>query len=87
MTTDLTSSIATWQTASIDGSFEVAMAALNEIVGLLDRGDLTLDQSLDCFELGARLSNRCQRLLEQAELRVELVQRSLETEPPSEPPF
>jgi len=63
------------------------MSSLEEIVGLLDTGDLTLEQSLTCFELGSRLSNRCQRLLEQAELRVELVQRSLDVEPGAEPPF
>lgn len=63
------------------------MTALEAIVALLDSGELTLDQSLDCFELGARLSNRCQRLLEQAELRIELVQRTLESEAASEPPF
>lgn len=87
MSTDLASSITTWQSASVDGSFEESIAALEAIVTLLDSGELTLDQSLDCFELGARLSNRCQQLLEQAELRVELVQRSLEVEAASEPPF
>ena len=87
MSTDLATSIAAWKIASVDGSFEESMSALESIVTLLDSGELTLDQSLDCFELGARLSNRCQRLLEQAELRVELVQRSLATEPLSEPPF
>ena len=63
------------------------MDALESIVAHLDSGELTLDQSLDCFELGARLSNRCQRLLEQAELRIELVQRSLEVDLSTEPPF
>lgn len=87
MTTELANSIALWQTASTDGTFEEAMSALEAIVQLLDSGNLTLDESLDCFELGARLSARCQTLLEQAELRVELVQRSLEPEPDSEPPF
>ncbi|HET9661959.1 MAG TPA: exodeoxyribonuclease VII small subunit [Thermomicrobiales bacterium] len=87
MSTDLAISIATWQSASVDGSFEESIAALEAIVTLLDSGELTLDQSLDCFELGARLSNRCQHLLEQAELRVELVQRTLETDATSEPPF
>jgi exodeoxyribonuclease VII small subunit len=87
MTSDLDTSFASWQTASVDGSFEEAMTALEEIVSLLDSGELTLDQSLECFELGAKLGNRCQRLLEQAELRVELVQRSLESDPASEPPF
>ena len=87
MSTDLATSIATWQTASADGSFEESMAALEAIVAVLDGGDLTLDQSLDCFELGARLSNRCQQLLEQAELRVELIQQTLEPDASSEPPF
>ena len=87
MSTDLAVSISKWHSASTDGTFEESMAALEAIVALLDSGDLTLDQSLDCFELGARLSQRCQRLLEQAELRVELVQRSLETDDSSEPPF
>jgi exodeoxyribonuclease VII small subunit len=87
MSTDLATSIANWQSTSIEGSFEESIAALEAIVTLLDSGELTLDQSLDCFELGARLGNRCQKLLEQAELRVELVQRSLESEASSEPPF
>lgn len=87
MSTDLAASIAVWQRASQEGSFEDSMEALEAIVALLDTGDLTLDQSLDCFELGARLSDRCQRLLEQAELRIEQVQRSLDVEPVAEPPF
>lgn len=87
MSTELAASIAIWQRTSADGTFEESMESLEEIVTLLDSGNLTLDQSLDCFELGAHLSNRCQRLLEQAELRVELVQRSLEVEEPPEPPF
>lgn len=87
MSTDLANSIATWQATAVNGAFEETMAALESIVALLDSGDLTLNQSLDCFELGALLSARCQQLLEQAELRVELVQRSLETTAVSEPPF
>jgi len=87
MSTDLVTEIANWQHASVDGTFEESMAALEAIVGLLDAGDLTLDQSLACFELGARLSHRCQQLLERAELQIEMVQQSLDTEAASEPPF
>jgi len=87
MSTDLATSIELWQRACTDGTFEDAMSGLEAVVQLLDSGDLTLDQSLDCFELGARLSLRCQHLLEQAELRVELVQRTLASEAVSEPPF
>ena len=87
MSIDLATSIANWQRTSVDGSFEESMDALESIVAHLDGGELTLDQSLECFELGARLSHRCQRLLEQAELRIELVQRSLDVDPSTEPPF
>ncbi len=87
MSPDMATSIEAWQRACVDGTFEESMAGLESIVALLDTGDLTLDDSLDCFELGARLSHRCQRLLEQAELRVELVQRSFDVDSVAEPPF
>lgn len=87
MTNDLSASIDHWKRLSEDGSFEETLEALEAIVALLDAGELTLDQSLDCFEVGARLSNRCQLLLEQAELRVEMVQQTLGAESTSEPPF
>ncbi|MCA9858922.1 MAG: exodeoxyribonuclease VII small subunit [Thermomicrobiales bacterium] len=87
MSIDFASSLAGWQTASVDGTFEEAMEALESIVALLDTGELTLDQSIESFETGARLSARCQRLLEQAELRVELVQRQFDVDTPAEPPF
>jgi exodeoxyribonuclease VII small subunit len=87
MSTDLATSIANWRRASVDGTFEESMDALEAIVALLDAGDLTLEQSLDCYEMGARLSSRCQRLLEEAELRVELVQRALDVDQAPEPPF
>lgn len=87
MSTDLATSMTIWQRASVDGTFEESMSALESVVALLDTGELTLDQSVECFELGARLSHRCQQLLEQAELRIELVQRSLEVAVTDEPPF
>lgn len=62
-----------WDEIAIDGSFEDAMDALEAIVTLLDEGDLTLDLSVRCFESGTRLSNRCQLLLEQADLRISLL--------------
>lgn len=87
MSADLATAISAWQSTSTDGTFEESLAALEAIVSLLDSGTLTLDQSLDCFQLGATLSQRCQHLLEQAELRIEVVQRSIEAETTSEPPF
>lgn len=62
-----------WDTVAASGTFEDALDALEAIVTLLDEGDLTLDLSVRCFETGTRLSERCQQLLEQAELRISIL--------------
>lgn len=62
-----------WEEVATSGSFEDALGALEAIVTLLDEGDLTLDLSVRCFEAGTRLSERCQQLLEQAELRISIL--------------
>ncbi len=54
-------------------SFEEALGALEETVALLEAGDMTLEESLALFERGQRLSTHCNRLLEQADLRVEIL--------------
>lgn len=52
-------------------NFEARIAALGQIVEQLERGDLPLEQSLDLFEQGVRLSNEAQSLLDSAENRIE----------------
>ena len=51
-------------------SFEAAYTELESIVTRLDAGDLPLEDSVTLFERGKRLSEYCQRLLDQAELRI-----------------
>lgn len=51
-------------------SFEEAWAELEGILERLERGELTLDESVALFERGRMLAAHCQRLLDQAELRV-----------------
>jgi exodeoxyribonuclease VII small subunit len=51
-------------------SFEAAYSALEETVTRLESGELALEESVDLFERGRRLSAHCQHLLDQAELRV-----------------
>jgi exodeoxyribonuclease VII small subunit len=51
-------------------SFEEAFAALQEVVRQLESGALSLEAALELVERGTRLSQTCQTLLEQAELRV-----------------
>ena len=54
-------------------SFEQALGRLEEIVGLLERGECGLDQSLKLFEEGAKLAGQCEELLDKAEQKVSLL--------------
>ena len=50
--------------------FEAAYAQLEECVGVLEQGGLTLEAALARFEEGMRLSGRCTAILDEAELRI-----------------
>ncbi len=52
-------------------SFEVAIKRLTEIVQVLERGELPLEESLRLFEEGVNLSRVSQQKLDVAEKRVE----------------
>ena len=51
-------------------SFEEAMAALEAVVGQLERGDVPLEQSITLYERGAELKKRCEAKLKEAEEKV-----------------
>ncbi|HUL01079.1 MAG TPA: exodeoxyribonuclease VII small subunit [Nitrospirota bacterium] len=53
--------------------FEVALTRLEEIVQELERGDLPLEQSLKYFEEGIKLARVCNKRLEEAERKVEIL--------------
>ena len=59
-------------------TFEGALARLEEIVALLEKGDAPLDQSLELYEVGAALVRRCNTALEQAERRVTILMKNQE---------
>jgi exodeoxyribonuclease VII small subunit len=54
-------------------SFEEAMAALEAVVGQLERGDVALEQSLNLYQRGAALKAHCAAKLKDAEEKVELI--------------
>ena len=56
-------------------SFEGQLASLERIVRELERGDLPLEQSLELFEQGVKLSRECQERLNEAERRIEVLLR------------
>ena len=53
--------------------FETSMQSLEELVGKMEAGEMTLEESLAAYERGVGLYRRCQSALEQAELRVRLL--------------
>jgi exodeoxyribonuclease VII small subunit len=53
-----------------EGAFEETLSALELVVEHLERGRLTMDESLAWYEAGLGLMRRCSHLLEQAELRI-----------------
>ncbi|MGO9688896.1 MAG: exodeoxyribonuclease VII small subunit [Syntrophobacteraceae bacterium] len=53
--------------------FEAALTRLEEIVQELEKGDIPLDQSLKLFEEGIKLSRICNKRLEEAERKVEIL--------------
>jgi exodeoxyribonuclease VII small subunit len=53
--------------------FEAALERLEEIVKELETGDLPLERSLRLFEEGIKLSRLCNKRLEDAERRVEIL--------------
>ena len=59
--------------ASPVADFETSMQALEDLVGSMEAGEMTLEESLAAYERGVGLYRRCQSALEQAELRVRLL--------------
>ena len=62
-------------------SFEKAMERMEEIIALLEEGDLDLDKSLEVFEEGIRLYRQLSRKLKEAEGRIKVIMEEQEGEP------
>jgi exodeoxyribonuclease VII small subunit len=56
--------------------FETNLKQLEEIVSKLEGGELTLDQAMELFEEGVKLSRFCNAKLEEAEQKVEVLIKS-----------
>ena len=66
-------------------TFENALSQLESIVSQLEDGDLPLEESLQLFEEGIKLSRFCNQKLNEAQKKVEVLLRgnegTLETHP------
>ncbi|MEO7658170.1 MAG: exodeoxyribonuclease VII small subunit [Pyrinomonadaceae bacterium] len=60
---------------AMERSFETSLAELEQIVGRLESGDLPLEESLELFEKGIKLSRQCRKRLTDAERRIEILMK------------
>ena len=54
-------------------NFEESMKRLEEIVTELENGNLNLDESVNKFEEGMKISKQCNKILEQAEKKITIL--------------
>jgi exodeoxyribonuclease VII small subunit len=59
--------------------FEDSLSELEELVGKLESGDLSLDQSLAHFKRGVELTRHCQSILDDAQQTVEVLSQDQDT--------
>ena len=59
----------------MEKTFEASLAELEQIVGKLESGDLPLEESLELFEKGIKLSRECRERLTKAERRIEILMK------------
>ena len=54
-------------------NFEEKIEALEKVVNDLEKGDMSLDESLIKFEEGMNLSKECNKMLEDAEKKITIL--------------
>ena len=57
-------------------AYDAVVARLERVVGELESGQLTLEQSIDKFAEGVKLATEATRKLDEAERRIELLVRN-----------
>jgi exodeoxyribonuclease VII small subunit len=65
--------------------FERSLARLEEVVRQLESPQLSLDEAMKLFEEGVGLSRECQKQLEEAEGRVEILLKKADGKMAAEP--
>jgi len=66
-------------------TFEAMMERLQELVGRLETGNLTLEESIQAFEEGMALVRKCTGVLSQAEQRIVKLTRDATGQPVAVP--
>ena len=59
-------------------TFEEAVKELERLVDALDKGDVSLDEAIAAYDRGSQLKDHCQKKLNEAKMKVESIQSSVE---------
>lgn len=62
----------------MENTFEKSLEELELIVNSLESGDLRLEESLELFERGVKLSRKCRERLANAERRIEILMKDVD---------
>jgi exodeoxyribonuclease VII small subunit len=54
-------------------TFEDSLAELEQLVAKLEQGDISLEESLKSFEHGVNLTRTCQKALQEAEQKIQIL--------------
>ena len=84
-TGDGSKKVAVPPSANAKVDFERSLARLEEIVRKLENANLALDDAMKLFEEGVELSRVCQKQLEEAEGRVEILLKKADGKLVAEP--
>ena len=61
-------------------TFEKSVEQLDTIVDRMESGELSLDESLELFEKGVKLTRECQKTLADAEIKIEKLMKQVSNE-------
>lgn len=67
-----------------NATFEESMQRLEQIVRAMERGDVSLDESLKLFQEGTELVRSCNQLLDDAQLQVKKIMTAADGSPVEE---
>jgi exodeoxyribonuclease VII small subunit len=68
-------------------SFETALKELEDIVARLEQGRISLEESISIYERGEHLKAHCEKLLKDAEARIEKITLRSDGTPQGSEPF
>lgn len=59
--------------AKQEPQFEEALAKLEQIVSAIERGEVSLEESIDKYAQGVKLIKQCRKILDTAEKKIKLL--------------